>query len=276
MKANVEAIKELREKTGAGVMDCRRALAMAAGNMDTAIASLKEQGLLQAQKLQKRATNEGRVFVRANNQKAVVLRLGCETDFVARNEDFVRAGEDCAELAFTHPGCEDVLSTLLQQLASSTKENIVLRSLKTLLACEDERVFTYVHGEGRIGVAISLKVCSPASWELPELQRLAADLTLHVAAFGPLYVSRDVVDSSYLENKKAEFLADAKTLGKPDRMITAIASGKLDKHLSQICLLEQGFVREEASSVGEVLTAMRESGGPDINVRAFVYQRVCT
>jgi elongation factor Ts len=276
MNANVEAIKELREKTGAGVMDCRRALKMAAGNMDAAAAFLKEQGLQKAQKLQERTTNEGRVFVRADNRKAVVLRLGCETDFVARNEDFIRLGEECLEVAFMRPGCEEELSTRLLEVAGRTRENIVLRSLKILPANQDERIFTYVHGEGRIGVAISLTVSSPASWDHPELQKLAADLTLHVAAFGPLYLSRDAVDSRYLEHKKAEFLADAQTLGKPERMIPAIAGGKLNKHLSQICLLEQGFIREEVSSVGAVLAALRASGGPDVSVRAFVYERVGT
>ncbi len=276
MKANVGAIKELREKTGAGVMDCRRALGMTSGNMDTAVAFLKEQGLLQAQRLQERTTNEGRVFLRADNRKAVLLRLGCETDFVARNEDFIRLGEECLDVAFMHPGCEAELSTRLLEIVRRTRENIVLRSLKVLLASQDERVYTYVHGEGRIGAAISLTVSSPASWDRPDLQELATDLALHVAAFGPLYLSRDTVDPRYLENKKAEFLADARTLGKPEHLIPAIANGKLNKHLSQICLLEQGFIRDEASSVGAVLAALKASGGPDVRMRAFAYERVGT
>ncbi len=276
MKANVEAIKELREKTGAGVMDCRRALETTAGNMTTAVAFLKEQGLLQARKLQERTTREGRVFVRADDRKAVLLRLGCETDFVARSEDFIRLGEECLDATFMHPGCEAVLSTRLLEVAGRTRENIVLRGLKILLAAQDERLYTYVHGEGRIGVAISLTVSRPESWDHPDLRKLATDLTLHVAAFGPLYLSRDTVDSSYLEHKKAEFLADARTLGKPERMIPAIANGKLNKHLSQICLLEQGFIREEASSVEAVLAALKASGGPDVRVKAFAYESVAT
>ncbi len=276
MKANVEAIKELREKTGAGVMDCRRALEMTSGSVDTAMALLKEQGILRAQGLQERTANEGRVFVRADNRKAVLLRLGCETDFVARSREFIRLGEECLDAAFLHPGCETELSSRLREVAGRTRENIVLHSLKTLLAGRDERVHTYVHGEGRIGVAVSLKVSPPESWDCPDVRKLAADLTLHVAAFGPLYLSRDAVDSSYGEHKKAEFLADARALGKPERMIPAIANGKLNKHLSQVCLMEQRFIREETSSVGAVLAALKAGGGPDVSVSAFAYERVGT
>lgn len=96
------------------------------------------------------------------------------------------------------------------------------------------------------------------------------------SAFGPLCLSRGTVDSAYLEQKKAEYLVDARTLGKPERMIVPIADGKLNKHLSQICLLEQGYIRDEASNVGTVLSALRDGGGPDITVKAFAYERVGT
>ncbi len=274
MSVIVAAIKELREKTGAGMMDCRRALEAAGGDIDRASAVLKEQGLLQAQKRQNRETNEGRVFLKADDRKAVLLHLACETDFVARNSIFVRLGEDCLAFAFENSACEEELSTRIAEVIGRIKENIVLRSLKTLRAKQDERLFTYLHGEGRIGVAVSLSVPNPSLWDNPELGSLAADLALQVAAFGPLFLSRDSVNSEYLYQKETEFLSDAKALGKPEEIIPGIVRGKMNKHLSQICLLEHGYIREEESSVGEVLARLRDNGGPHVQIRGFLYERV--
>jgi elongation factor Ts len=276
MKVNIHAIKELRERTGAGVIDCRTALETTEGDLDAALVLLKEQGLLQAQKLQKRTTNEGRVFVRSNNVSGAVLRLACETDFVARSEVFLRVGEQCLDMVLAHPGCQNELPPLLLEASSRTHENVVLCGLKTVQAARDERIFTYMHGEGRIGVALVLAIHDSPSWDRPDVQELAADLTLQVAAFGPLYLSRDTVDSVYLEQKKAEYIADARALGKPERMIAPIADGKLNKHLSQICLLEQGYIRDEGANVRTVLSALKDAGGPEVTVKAFAYERVGT
>ncbi len=276
MKANVEAIRDLRERTGAGVMECRRALETSAGDMDAALAFIKEQGLLRAQKLQERPTSEGRVFVRSDATKGVVLRIGCETDFVARSKEFLRLGEKCLDAALARSDCEAELSQLVLEAASRTRESVVLSALRTVQAGPGERVFTYVHGEGKIGVAIVLEMRGPASWEHRALQALATDLTLHVAAFGPRYLSRAAVDSAYLELKKAEFLADAQSLGKPKRMIDPIAAGKLNKHLSQVCLLEQAYIRDETISVEAMLSGLRDGGGPEVAVKAFAYERVGT
>ena len=274
MNQTLEAIKQLREKTGAGIMDCRRALESANGEINMAIAALKEQGFLQAQKRRDRETSEGRVFLKSNRHKAVLLQLACETDFVARNNRFIRLGEECLALAFDNSAAMEALSSRIEAAISRIKENIVLRSLKTLRATQDERIFTYVHGEGRICAALSLSVSDPVAWEHTELQKMATDLTLHVAAFGPVYLSRESVDARHLEEKKQEYLSDAKALGKPDRMVTEIVRGKMNKHLSEICLLDQGFIREEKSSVRQVLDRLRTSGGPDIQVRGFLYEHV--
>jgi elongation factor Ts len=143
-------------------------------------------------------------------------------------------------------------------------------------ATQGEGVFTYVHGEGRIGAALVLATGGTIPWDRPELQELAANLTLHVAAFGPLYLSRAAVDPAYLEQKKAEYLADARTLGKPEGMVTRIAEGKLDKHLCRVCLLEQGYIRDESLSVGAMLSALKQRGGPDVAVKVFAYEKVGT
>ncbi len=270
MSAIVEAIKELREKTGAGMMDCRRAIEASGGNMDKAAALLSEQGLLHAQKRQDRETNEGRVFLQSNNHKAVILRLACETDFVARTTGFIRLGEECLALAFEGSAGEKELAPRIQEAVARTKENIVLRGLKTLSVGQGERLFTYVHGEGRIGVAISLAASDPSVWGRPEAQTLAADLALHVAAFGPLFLSRESVDPGYLQQKEVEFTGDAKLLGKPDRMLQGIVRGKMNKHFSKVCLLEQGFIRDETITVGGVL----KKSGLDIQVRGFIYECV--
>ena len=270
MSTIVEAIKELREKTGAGMMECRRAIEASGGNLDKAAALLKEQGLLQAQKRQDRETNEGRVFLKADQKKAVLLRLACETDFVARNAGFIQLGEECLALAFEGSAGEAELAPRIQEAVARTKENIVLRGLKTLSVTQEERLFTYVHGDGRIGVALGLSASDPSVWSRPEAQALTADLCLHVTAFGPLYLSRDSVDPVHLQQKEAELLADSKALGKPEGMLPGIVRGRMNKHLSKICLLEQGFIRDEKTTVGEVLKRC----GLGIQVKGFIYECV--
>jgi elongation factor Ts len=271
MRVAVEAIKELREKTGAGMMDCRRALEAAGGDMDGAVVVLKEQGLLLAWKRKDRETSEGRVFLRADDHKAVLLHLACETDFVSRNAVFVRLGEECLSLAFEGSAREEELSIRIGEAAGRFKENVVLRGLKSLRANQGERLFAYLHGEGRIGAVVSLAVPGPCLWDRGEAGRMAADLALHVAAFGPLFLSRDAVDSEYLSLKEEEFLSDARALGKPEGMMPGIVRGKMNKHLSRVCLLEQGFIREEGFSVGEVLARLKDNGGPDIGISGFLY-----
>ncbi len=255
-------------------MDCRRALESTGGDIDKAVVVLKEQGLLQARERQDRETTEGRVFLKFNDEKAVLLHLACETDFVARNASFIRLGEKCLSLAFESSSVEEQLTALIDEAIGRIKENIVMRSLKTLRANQNERLFAYVHGEGRIGAVIALFAPDPATWDCEEPQKFAADLTLHVAAFGPLYLSRDSVDSTYMEQKETEFLADARALGKPSQIIPGIVRGKLNKHLSKICLLEQAFIRDETSSVEEVLRGLKDKGGPSVRVSGFLYQCV--
>lgn len=274
MSVNIAAIKELRENTGAGIMDCRRALEAADGDKDKAAAVLKEQGLSQARKRRDREANEGRVFLRTDRGKAVLLRLACETDFVARNADFVRLGEECLARAFDGSEGPGELSRLIEEAIGRIRENILLCNLKTLTTDRDERLFGYLHGEGRIGSVVRLSVNDSAAWERQEAVILATDLALHVAAFGPLFLTRDAVDPGYLAQKEAEFLSEARSLGKPEAMIAAIARGKMDKHLARICMLEQGFLRDETTSVEETLGRLRTQGGPDVRVTGFLHDRV--
>ncbi len=274
MSTIVESIKELREKTGAGMMDCRKALETAGGDRERAVIILKEQGLLHARKRQDRETKEGRIFLQADARKAVLLHLACETDFVARNALFIGLGEECLAPAFEGSADEKSLSPRITEAVGAIKENIVLRGLKTLRANPDERIFTYVHGEGRIGVALALAVSHPGMWDNPETAGLAADIALHIAAFGPRYLSRESVDPLYLRQKEAEFLSDVRALGKPEGMIQGIVRGKMNKHLSQVCLMEQGFIREETTSVRDVLARLRSNGGLDTKISGFIYERV--
>ena len=128
--------------------------------------------------------------------------------------------------------------------------------------------------KGRIGAVIALLVTDPAAWDRDEVRKFATDLVLHVAAFGPLYLSRDSVEPTYMEKKETEFLADARALGKPSEMIPGIVRGKINKHLSKICLLEQAFIRDETSSVEEVLHRLKDKGGPSVRISGFLYQCV--
>jgi elongation factor Ts len=273
MNEAVAAIKALRERTGAGIMECRRALESAGGDMDKAADIIKELGILQAQKREDRAANEGRVFLKSDGKKATILKLACETDFVARNEGFIRLGEECLARAFEGSARADELLDSVRDAAGRIKENMVLIGPTALCAAEGERIFAYLHGEGRIGAAVCLRA-SETAWEDAELSRLASDLALHVAAFGPLFLGRDSADPRYLAAKEAEFLSEAAALGKPEAMVRGIVAGKMEKHLAKVCLLDQGFLRDETRRVGEVLRALEAGGGPKVGVAGFLYEKV--
>lgn len=134
MSAIVEAIKQVRVKTGARIMKCRRAINASGGDIEKAAAILKEHGLLQARKREEREANEGRLFLKADGRKAVLVRLACETDFVARNADFVRLGREWVNIAFEAAGREDELSDRIREAVGRIRENIVLRSVEILSA----------------------------------------------------------------------------------------------------------------------------------------------
>jgi elongation factor Ts len=269
-------VKKLRDKTGAGMLDCKKALAEADGDFAKAEKLLKEMGMATAAKRSGRATNEGRIFTKIGEKRAALLELACETDFVARNKDFIALGEELVSTVVEQDLTEktEELEEKVQEAISRIKENMHLKRFTGFSIAENEAVRDYVHGEGNIGVLVKISADSPKTLENEEVQRFAFDCALHIAAFNPLYLSRESVDEQYKQDQEAIFRKQAENLDKPANVVDGIVKGKMNKHFSEICLLEQGFVKDEKQSVAQVMKQIGKDAGGEIELVNFLYYKV--
>lgn len=277
MEIKATDVKKLREMTGAGMMDCKNALTEAGGDFAKAEKILKELGLAAAAKRGGRATNEGRVFTYIDGRRGAILEVSCETDFVARNEDFVALGNamvsEMVKSGVAADGPE--LAAQVRDAISTIKENMAVRRGSVIDAEPNEMLKDYIHGDsGRIGVIVKIRTDRPELLDNELVNQFAFDMALHVAAFRPQFLSADTVDDAYRTEQEEIFLAQARALDKPEQVTQGIAKGKMRKHLSEICLLEQGFVKEEKRSVAEVARDLGKAVGGDVSVAGYVYYSV--
>ena len=276
MAISAADVKELREKTGAGMMDCKSALVDADGDMTVAVRKLKERGVAAAAKRSGRTTTEGRVFAHIEADSAALVELASETDFVARNAEFIALGEQLV----TRVAAER-LATITPDLTASVadavgkiKENIALRRSHLMAVGVGEHVSKYIHGDGNIGVLVRVTVADAAQAGAAPVKAIAFDLALHVAAYAPVYLSTDDVDPAYLAEQQAIFRKQAEALDKPANVVEGIIKGKLKKHLQEICLLEQAFVKDNSRSIKQVLVDTGKEVGAALAIVEYAYFRV--
>jgi len=274
MAVTPQEVKKLRDKTGAGMLDCKNALVKSNGDFAAAEKILKEQGLASADKRVGRATNNGSVFTKIGNGKAAMAELTCETDFVAKNDVFRNAGEKIAAAVAEQGSAEktDTLETMVKEAIAVLKENMLLGKVICWNVADNEVVVNYAHNGGQIGVMVKLACDSAETAAKKEVEELAFDLALHAAAFNPAYLNRDAVDPQYLKDQEDIFTTQANNLGdKPEKVIKGIVQGKLNKHLSQICFVDQGFVKEDKKSVKQVVTETAKAVGGSIELVDYAY-----
>ena len=254
MAVTAAMVKELRERTGAGMMECKKALVETGGNMDGAIEFLRKSGLAQADKKASRVAAEGKIAlaVADDGHEAVMLEVNCETDFVAKDDSFVAFAEAVAQNALAgNPADVDALmqtsidgatvEEARQALVSKIGENIQVR--RFVRVSSDGSLGAYVHG-GRIGVLVDL-----AGGDV----ELARDLAMHVAAMNPEFVSADDVPAEVMAREKDILIAQAEGSGKPADIVEKMVEGRLRKHLSGITLLGQAFVKDGDLTVEKLL-----------------------
>ncbi|MBL7006097.1 MAG: elongation factor Ts [Spirochaetia bacterium] len=275
---NIKAVdvKKLRDKTGAGMLDCKNALVETNGDFKLAEKKLKELGLAAVAKRSGRATNNGRVFSQITSSKAALLELACETDFVARNKDFIALGDTLLHTIVKNNLTEinSELENLVNDLISTIKENMTLKRFSVMNIADDETVADYIHGEGAIGVLVKLKAQDASVLASDRIKEFLFDCALHIAAFNPLYLSEDAVDSAYLAEQKEIFTNQVAALDKPANVVENIVKGKLNKHLAEICFLKQGFVKDDKSSVAAVLKSLSNELGTKLEIVEYAYFRV--
>ncbi|MDR2135762.1 MAG: translation elongation factor Ts [Treponema sp.] len=283
MAVSAEDVKRLREKTGAGMMECKKALVDSGGDFEQAERLLKEKGLAALEKRSDRATNEGKIFVKTAGNAAVLVELASETDFVARNPDFIALGADIAGrvLEKGYTGVNDELSALVQDLATKIRENMSLKRVKVLKAGPGEYLTQYIHGDGKIGVAVKLGSDKGDLFAGQKAKDFAFTIALHIAAFNPMALSRDKIDGAYLKEQEEIFRKQmegdeklsAMKESKPEQF-EKILRGKVNKYLQEVCLLDQGYVKDEKMTVAKALETFGKESGALVDIRDYAYFKV--
>ena len=279
MAISAADVKKLRDITGAGMMDCKKALSEADGDFAKAEKILKEMGLAAVAKRQDRATENGRVFVKTGNGKAVILSLSCETDFVAKNADFAKLGDDLCSVILEKGYTEinDELTGMVEALIAIIKENMHLVKFNVVDIAADEYASTYVHGDGAVSVLVVLKSDKPEIFSDAEVAEFTHNLALHAAAYKPQFLSDKVVDAAYQEEQLSIFRkqveSDEKLMAKPEQVREGIVRGKLSKLYKEVCFLDQPFVKDDTKSVTQMLGEVGKAHGAKFEIVSyFVYQ----
>ena len=281
MAVTASMVKELREMTGAGMMDCKKALNETNGNMDEAIEFLRKNGQAKAEKKAGRIAAEGLVKTVVKDDKiAAIVEVNSETDFVAKNADFQAYVAEVAEQAastnaadmdafMAEPWASDNSKTVkdvLTEKISVIGENLGIRRFEKVVT--DGCVVSYIHGGGRIGVLIE----ADTDVINDEIKACLKNVAMQVAAMSPKYVSRDEVAADYLEHEKEILLAQAKTENpeKPDNIIEKMIIGRLNKELKEICLLDQVYVQDSDLTVAKYVEKVAKENGANVTVKKFV------
>ena len=247
-------IKQLREQTGAGMMDCKKALVETNGDFDAAAKYLKEKGLAAVAKRSERVTSEGRIFIRQKDNKIVIAELVCETDFVANNADFVASGEKIVEEIFAkgYTKVEKELSDILLDFATRTRENMSLSKVQVLEVPENASAGIYVHSDNKQAAVVIVKGSTD-----DKVKQFAKDCCMHIVAFTPAYIRQSDVPQSYIDEQrdifKSQMDQDEKIASKPENVKEGILQGKIKKNLAEVCFMDQMFVKDDKKSVSAKL-----------------------
>jgi elongation factor Ts len=266
-----EMVKRLREATNVSMMDCKRALAEAQGDTEKATRLLRERGMAIAGKRAGRAANQGMVASAESEQGRVrsLVEVNCETDFVARNEGFRAFG---AEVAAKACGTDAALSEQLREQVTAKiaqiGENIIIRRNARFVLQGEGLVASYIHLGGKVGVLVEVGCRKPATAATETFRDLVRDLTLHVAASAPRYLAAKDVPPDVLASER-EIYAKQIT-GKPPQIVEKIVEGKIKKYFTEICLVDQPFVKDPKQSVTDLLKAKAKETDDALDVRRFL------
>ncbi|MDQ0320166.1 elongation factor Ts [Pararhizobium capsulatum DSM 1112] len=278
MSITAAMVKELREKTGAGMMDCKKALAETNGDMEAAIDWLRAKGIAKADKKSGRAAAEGLIGIASAGTKAVVVELNSETDFVARNDAFqdlvrgiaaVAVGTDGsveAIAAATYPATGKSVSETITDAIATIGENMTLRR-SALLSVEDGVVATYIHnsvadGLGKLGVLVALK----STGDKESLNAIGRQVAMHIAATNPLAIRSSEVDAVVAERERNIFIEQARESGKPEAIIEKMVEGRMRKFFEEVALLSQAFVMNPDLTVEAAIKEAEKAVGAPIEV----------
>ena len=267
MTITKDSVMALREKTGAGLIDCKRALAESNGDMDEAVSILRKKGVATAAKKSGRSASEGIIAqaIATDRSKGILVEVNCETDFVAKNEDFVAFSSEIAGELLGNPEA-DLEEKRTEQVAK-IGENIQISRSEILTTASSGLVESYVHTGAKVAVLLSVGSDSDISSN-DQVVTMAKDICMHIAAASPVCVNRNEVPAELVEKEKEIALAQAE--GKPPQAIEKIVTGKLEKYYAGVCLLEQPFVKNPDQSIQQYVDQVGNEVGSSLQVEKFL------
>ena len=284
MAISAQDVKKLREQTGCGMMECKKALTDANGDFEQAIVLLREKGLAKAEKKAGRIAAEGAVVTYTDEAKkvSVMIEVNAETDFAAKNEKFVEFAKTCAKtvadqdikdvealMEATPAGADRTIDGMLKDLILVISENMRVRRFVKY----EGPVVSYIHGGGRIGVMVKFDVTDEVAAN-PEFKEAAKDVAMQIAALNVPFLSEDTVPADRIAQEKeiitVQIKNDPKNANKPDAIIEKMATGRLNKFFKENCLLDQEFVKDSSMSVSKYLDTVAKKIGGDIKIVDFV------
>ncbi len=278
MSITASMVSELRKQTGAGMMDCKKALTETGGNIAEAVDFLRKKGLSAAAKKSDRVAAEGAVVAAAAGAQGVLVEVNAETDFVAKNAEFQQFIQSIATVCLENdvtdvegikglpfPGTGRTVAEELTHQIATIGENMSLRRLDRCNAGEGV-VVSYIHGAGKIGVLVELKTTSTDS----RVKELAKQIAMHVAAASPQYLKREQVSFEVVDKEKEIMRVKAIDSGKPENIVEKIIAGQINKYYGEVCLLEQAFVIDPDLTVGKIVENLAKEIGTGIELGNYV------
>ena len=267
MAISAKLVKELRDKTGAGMMDCKKALVETDGDLDKAIDYLRENGIAKAAKKADRIAAEGAVYITSEGNEAVIVEINSETDFVARNEAFQDLVKKIAShILATKPADVEALynseldgetvTSIMNNAVATIGEKLNIRRFAVETKTDNDAFGQYMHMGGRIGVLTVVEGTTD--------EAVAKDVAMHAAALNPKYVSRDQVDQAELDHEREVLRQQALNEGKPENIVDKMVEGRVRKYLEEICIVDQPFVKDSDQTVQQFLDSQKAS------IRTFV------
>jgi elongation factor Ts len=275
MAITAKDVAALRERTGAGMMDCKKALEETNGDIDKAVELLRTKGIAKAEKRAGRAAKEGLIghHLSTDGKLAAIVEVNCETDFVARNEGFRELAKTLVDHVVTaNPASVESdarMGELAKEASAKTGENVQVRRFARYQVDGEGVVGHYVHHNGKLAVITEVGTTSAAAASSEDVRGLARTLSEHIAAAAPLAVDRDQIPAEKLETERRIAEEQARATGKPENILTKIAEGKVEAYVKEVTLMNQPWVRDPAKTIGDLVKEVSKKAGEPVQVRRF-------
>ena len=281
MAITASLVKELREKTNVGMMECKKALSETDGDLDAAIKLLRERGAVKQAKKADREVTEGTVHtqISEDGKSGILFKLNCETDFVSRNDNFktlvnelgtaiLAVDAECIDGALAAPFAEGTVDEHIKAKVLELGENLVLSDYIRFNLEGEGTVASYIHMGGKVGVLLKVSTCACLAGN-ESFENLVKDITLHIAAAAPAGLKREDISEELVEAEKDIFRKQMENENKPADIIEKIILGKLGKFYSEQCLLEQGFVKDPSVAIKDLIAGVAKETGKEIEIKQF-------